>query len=372
MKHQIILIGKDVWTPYYGIKEFEPDHIHLLFTKETFKVANPIFSLLPESIKCTSYCVEAYDAKSVIEVCHTIHKQFAGDFTYNLSVGTKIMAFAAFSAAQSYGAISFYLSEEGEIIYLNTFEKLPMTSHLNNMEMLTLSGNVITSYFDSNRLQTEDVQASWLIKGFIEKYPKEHERIQSFYNTNCNRRLEQLPKTHTFSNTLFFQQDGQSVLIRLNEFVLLQIFTPFANMLYFEGRWWETLVADKVRLWSSEQQPLPEVWQSVVFHSRNSPELVKSEIDILVNNRQKLIIIECKLGKVNQNDVYKVDAVREIYGGDISQAILASYYPVPNNLREKCKSLQIAMFAPKYFADRIYHIETLPEWIDKLSRRLQI
>jgi len=335
-------------------------------------VADPIFALLPESIKSTSYCVEAYEAKSVIEVCHTIHKQFAGEFTYNLSVGTKVMAFAAYTAAQAYGAIPFYLSEQGEVIYLNTFERHPMVSRLNNLEMLTLSGNVITSYFDSNRLQEEDVQAAWLIKEFIEKYPKEHERIQNFYNTNANRRLEQLPKNHIFPNTLSFHQDGQSLLIQLNELVLLQIFTPFANMLYFEGRWWETLVANKVQIWSNEQQTLPEVWQSVVFHSQRSPELAKSEIDILVNNHQKLIVIECKSGKVNQNDVYKVDAVREIYGGDISQAILASYYPVPANLREKCKTLQIALFAPRYYADRIYHIDTLPEWIDKLSRRLQI
>ena len=32
MKHQIILLGKDITSVYHGIKEFAPDHVHLLLS----------------------------------------------------------------------------------------------------------------------------------------------------------------------------------------------------------------------------------------------------------------------------------------------------------------------------------------------------
>ena len=89
-------------------------------------------------------------------------------------------------------------------------------------------------------------------------------------------------------------------------------------------------------------------------------------------DQQKLIFIECKSGQVTQNDIYKIDAVRETYGGDISLAVLASYYPVEDNLREKCKDLQINLFAPSYIEERINHLNMLPAWLEKLSNSLQL
>ena len=53
MKHQIILLGKDITSVYHGIKEFGPDHVHLLCTNETKEVAAPLFPLLPDGIRRT-------------------------------------------------------------------------------------------------------------------------------------------------------------------------------------------------------------------------------------------------------------------------------------------------------------------------------
>lgn len=47
MKHQIILLGKDITSVYHGIKEFGPDHVHLLCTNETKDVALPYFRSFP-------------------------------------------------------------------------------------------------------------------------------------------------------------------------------------------------------------------------------------------------------------------------------------------------------------------------------------
>lgn len=373
MRHQIILLGKDISSVYHGIKEFAPDHIHLLCTNETQHVAEPLFPLLPASVDRTLYHTEPYDGEHVRNVCRKIHQTYPSvDFAYNLSEGTKLMAFAAFTIAKEYNVPAFYLTQLGDLIWLDNFEKRPMKSKLDNKEILGLSGNVLTEYQDAKLLSDTDVQASSLIKQFIEQYSREHSMIQKFFNIFCNRDISRLPASRIFKNGLRFKQRQGTLLIAQQNHVLLRLSTPNACMLYFKGRWWETLVAHKIRTWSQKRTNHPEVWQSVIFQTEGNNPRTKNEVDVLLNNQQKLIFIECKSGQITQNDIYKVDAVRETYGGDISLAVLASYYPVEDNLREKCKDLQINMFAPSYMEERINHLSLLPSWLEKLSNSLQL
>ncbi len=373
MKHQIILLGKDITSVYHGIKEFAPDHVHLLCTNETQQVAEPLFPLLPDSIGRTVYRTEPYNGEHVRTVCRKIHQAYpSADFAYNLSEGTKLMAFAAFTIAKEYNVPAFYLTQLGDLVWLDNFEMRPMKSKLDNKEILGLSGNVLTEYQDAKQLSDTDIQASSLIKQFIEQYPKEHTMIQKFFNIFCERDTSHLPASRVFKNGLRFKQRQGSLLIAQENHVLLRLSTPNACMLFFKGRWWETLVAHKVRTWSQRHPNRPEVWQSVIFRTEGNNPRTKNEVDVLLNNQQQLIFIECKSGLVTQNDVYKVDAVRETYGGDISLAVLASYYPVEDNLQEKCKDLQINLFAPTYIEDRIDHLNTLPAWLEKLSNSLQL
>lgn len=373
MKHQIILLGKDITSVYHGIKEFGPDHVHLLCTNETKDVADPLFPLLPDSIRRTLYRTEPYDGEDVRNVCRKIHQTYPSDeFAYNLSEGTKLMAFAAFTIAKEFKSPAFYLTQLGDLIWLDSFEMRPMQSQLDNKEILGLSGNVLSEYQDAKLLSDTDVEASSLIKQFIEKYPKEHAMIQKFFNIFCDRNLMRLPASRVFKNGLRFKLRQDTYLIAQQNQVLLKISSPNAGMLFFKGRWWETLVAHKVRSWSQTRSSLPEVWQSVVFQTEGDNTRTKNEVDVLLNNEQKLIFIECKSGQVTQNDVYKVDAVRETYGGDVSLAVLASYYPVEENLQEKCKDLQINLFAPTYMDERIDHLDSLPAWLEEISNSLQL
>ena len=372
MKHQIILLGKDITSVYQGIKEFGPDHIHLLHTDETIGIEEPMYPLLPTTITCSQYKTEPYDGANIIDVCRKIHRDNQGEFGYNLSEGTKVMAIAAFSVAKETGSNAFYLTQNGRIVYLNSFESDFLCCTLSNEEILSLSGNTLANYHDAKLLTEEDVHASLLIKKFIEQYQQEHARIQKFYNIFCRRQVNLLPGSKLFASNLRFKIRNGSLLIILKDTVLLRLNQSNAIQLYFEGRWWETLVANQVRNWSQQRTNSPEVWQSVIFQSGKNDLHTKNEIDVLLNNQQKLIFIECKSGNVTQNDIYKIDAVRETYGGDISQAVLTSYYPLEENLRNKCKDLQINLFAPPFMADRIEHLNQMPAWLDKLANDLQL
>lgn len=372
MKHQIILLGKDITSVYHGIKEFGADHIHLLYTDATDHIETPMYLLLPPNIRCNRYKTEPYNGNNVIDVCRRIHQKYQGEFTYNLSEGTKVMAFAAFTVAKESGADAFYLTQHGEVVHLNHFENHPLRTTLNNDEILSLSGNTLTAYHDAKGLSDEDVKASTRIKQFIEQYPQEHARIQKFFSIFCKRQLNRLPASKIFANNLRFKQRNGSILVTLKEYILLRLNQDNATQLYFEGRWWETLVANQVRNWSMQRKNSPEVWRSVIFQTNEKDTHPKNEVDVLLNNQQKLIFIECKSGNVTQNDIYKIDAVRETYGGDISQAVLASYYPVEKSLQDKCKDLQIHLFAPNFLTERSNYLNKMPAWLDKLADDLQL
>lgn len=372
MRHQIILLGKDITSVYHGIKEFGPDHIHLLYTEATDGIEAPMYSLLPASIRYSHYKTEPYDGNVIREVCREIHRNYEGEFAYNVSEGTKVMAFAAYTVAKEQQADAFYLTQNGEVVLLDSFEKHPLHCTLDNSEILRLSGNKLTEYHDAKMLSDDDIHTSLCIKQFIEQYPNEHTRIQKFFSIFCKRQLYRLPSSKIFANKLRFKIRNGGLLVTLGEYTLLRLPQSNACHLYFEGRWWETLVANQVRNWSQQRIHSPEVWQSVVFQTNEYNTQTKNEIDVLLNNEQKLIFIECKSGVVTQNDIYKIDAVRETYGGDISQAVLASYFPVTNVLREKCCDLQIYVFAPTFMTERQNHLNQMPAWLDRLADDLQL
>lgn len=371
MNHQIVLIGKDITSVYQAIKEFGPDCVHLLYTNETDDVLGPMYPLLPQSIRRYTYLVEPYDAQGVMDVCHGIHRAFQGEFSYNLSEGTKLMAFAAHRVAMEEKAKAYYLTQQGEAIILSGFEKIPLRTSLSNEEIIQLSGNMVSGYHDCKDLKEDDIRMACQIKRFIEKYRQEHTRIQHYFSLYCGRHLDRLPSAYSFPDKLAFKQKDGRLLISRNGQAVLRLTYPGGCHLYFEGRWWETLVAERVRYWSESKAGSPEVWQSVLFQpEKGDSRKTKNEVDVLLNDEQKLIFIECKSGQVTQDDVYKIDAVRETYGGDISRAVLASYYPVNDELLEKCEDLRINVFAPSTFFDRVDHIDSLPEWLDGLYDKL--
>lgn len=373
MKHQIILLGKDISSVYHGIKEFNPDCIHVLYTDATEHVADTMYPLLASHIKCYSYHTKPYDGNQIMKVCRHIHHQFKGEFTYHLSEGTKPMAIASFLIAQEMNVRAFYLTQLGELVWLDTFEKRPMKTILNNEEIIALSGNTLSTYHDIDELKLEDVYGSLHIKRFIEKYPPEHARIMKFFGIFCNRQISRLPASKLLANGLRFKIMDGGLLITMQNKVLLRLQQPSAVNLYFKGSWWETIIAHQVRIWAEEKVSQPEAWQNVVFKTGGEESIrAKNEVDVLVNNRQKLIFIECKSGAITQNDIYKIDGVRETYGGDISRAVLASYYPVDEILQEKCRDLQIFLFAPGSFEDRIEYYTHLPEWLNKITKELQL
>lgn len=368
-KHQIITVGKDINTVYAGIKEFSPDYLHFLITQQTRAVYEPLLAMLPESISYECRFVKPYEAESVQAACRRIHTDFTGEFSYNLTEGTKVMAIAALEVAREMQARAFYLTQEGGRIDLLSFARQPLANDLDSKEIIRLSGNVLGTYGDVAFLSAKDIVTAFAIKKFAETFSEEFKAVQHYFTYRCKRHLTLLPASFSLSHDLRVRVGDGALRISRCGRPILAIDRPNAAFLFFGGRWWEIAVASQVKIWCERQEKKPDAWNSVIFSAGSKSDRVKNEVDILVNNHGRFLFIECKSGFITQEDIYKIDAVRETYGGDRARAALASYYPVSELLKEKCADLQIHVFAPDCFAGRLDFVHTLPQWLDAVTQK---
>ena len=367
-KHHIITIGKENLSIFHGLKELHPDTVHFLLTEQTANHHLPIVDLLSERFTWKTYMVHPYDGHSVEQACEMIHSTHKGEFCYNLSEGTKIMTVAALNVAKRHEAKALFITQTGELVDLLSFDATPLNSPLSNTEILNLSGSRLWTYENVRRMSLSDFQTSQRIKEFIERYNDEYSRIQSFFRHNCRRKISCLPVKFRVGNDLRVNASKGRILVHRHGLPLLNLSHTNSAFLMFGGRWWEALVAAQVKQWTNQLEQKVEAWHSVIFQSETNKDAVKNEVDLLINNNNNLIFLECKSGHITQEDVYKMDSVREIYGGDSSIAALASYYPLNEQIQEKCDNLGIQVFAPAHRSQLKDFINTLPEWLTKISK----
>lgn len=360
-------------TSLIGLKEFQPDMVHLLYTEATREIYRPFVAMLPENVKANEYLIDPYEMENVRQVCRKIRAGLTdGDILqYNITEGTKVAAGAAVQVASEFKDHVVYYTQEGERIDFTSGSRRPVTARISNAEFVALFGNRLSSYKKASEIAMADVGASWDVKRFIESYQKAYQRIQHQFRTQFKGHLDKLPASFRVDRERGMTVTVNDGAMEINDRgrILFRSDNPNATRLFFTGRWWEVIVSNVVYKWDIARKARPsdsEVWRSVEFQGRAEGK-VKNELDILVNDRRRLILIECKSGYIGQENVYKLDSTRETYGGDNSRAILVSYYPLDPDLVQKCRDLHVYYFAPEQTSDRIDHINRLPAWLDSIA-----
>ena len=367
-RHQLITVGKDLETTYLGIKEFRPDVIHLVATKETSGTYCHMLRLISPRIKVYEYLVGPYDVEEIMRVCGEIQEKFPdAEFIYNLSEGTKIMAMAAGKVAAEFNERAIYITQDGYWIDTFNYHRTRLEHGISNNEYIRLYGNSVRDFEDVRKMNELDINTAYYVKKFIERNTEVYNQAKRWYrslpDSKVNRRFEaRLPCGY------FIETDAGTLTIFKGLSVLFDSACRRSCELMFLGRWWEVVVADVVAQWKRNKPETgkTEIWRDVIFNDvdKNS---VKNEVDLLVNEQQRLLLIECKSGEVFSADIFKIQSVRETYGGTVSKAILVSYMPLSQSIIEKCNDLGIHWFAPKDYASRINHIKELPQWLDEVT-----
>ena len=366
-RHQIITVGKDLDSIYLGIKEFAPEVIHLLATKETKGSYGDMLRLISPKIKVCEYLVGPYDVEGIMRVCGEIQEANPdGEFIYNLSEGTKIMAMAAGKVAMEFGQRGIYITQDGYWIDTFDYRRKRLTRTISNPEYMKLYGNSVREFEDVGKMKELDVNTAYYAKKFIERNFNVYSEAKRWF-----RGLPEPKRGKFFSGKLHcgyhIETDGGTLTIYKGADVLFDSACRRSCEIMFIGRWWEIIVADVVSRWDEGRGSKAErdIWRDVVFNDVDKIS-VKNEVDLMVNDRQRLLLIECKSGEVFSADIFKIDGVRKTYGGTDSKAILVSYMPLNKSIVRKCEDLGIYWFAPKDMASRVEHIKLLPEWLDEV------
>lgn len=345
----ITLLGKECLPLYYPIIEFKSDEVFVIGTMQNEAIARRLKDVLEgKSIPCKIFCdVNAFDIKSIITKCEEIQQTIGenNNVTYNITGGTKLMALGAFIVAKKYNAKIIY-TDSVTCINLNTYTSTPLNSNVDTKTIFKLQGQSLKDYkvyaYDG---LTHNVANK--IRFFIQNNKKIFKGLHRLYT------VDELP-SHFDNGKYKYQSTSGHICIKDDYGVMLEIEHPNVEQMLFEGRWWETLVADSICKWAGGKY---EIWQNVTFYPRDIISKMedndKNEIDILVNTGNKLLFVECKSGFISQDNINKMSVIRQNYGSDKSRSVLVSYYKINSDLREKADETKLNVIDGRHALDNI-------------------
>jgi hypothetical protein len=341
MKHQIVLVGGQVLPLYLGIKEFSPDRIHFIVSKESKTRINLIKPLLHGKAFSELVC-SPYDFNSIRSLCVSVIDKLGeeDEVAFNLTGGNKVMLLAAHSVMHDLQKVAFYINPDGSLLELPSYQRKSLTENISIQEFMTLSGH---SSF-----------ASKTIGDFVKEDFRVAEEIEIFSNNSRNKfraiiqgirtqyKSRSLPDSGniTIANGTQLKWNRSSITATQNARKLFELSSPHASNLLFNGGWWELLVAREISKWPYAK----ELMIQCELKFKTDETEPKNEIDVLINLGRKLIFVECKSGDVKQEDINKMRVIRETYGGAISRSILVCQYIPKGTIIEKCRELDIEIF----------------------------
>src|SRR3569833_1882721 len=170
MKHQITLLGGQLMPILLGIREFNPQIVYLLYSKESEKGLAAI-KQMADSVRIKEIQVEAFNYNVIIKACESILPLIdeKDELTVNLTGGTKIMALACQAFVLNHQLQGFYINQNNTLLSIPGYQIVPVNQKLSIDDFLILSGHKYT--FD--RLSDYNIQDRVAVTG-----------IENFASTN--------------------------------------------------------------------------------------------------------------------------------------------------------------------------------------------
>ncbi len=372
MKHQITLIGGQTIPVYLGVMEKKPDVIHVLYSKDS----KDQFALLKNSLPgkaIHSYQIDPFNYEEIKSKAEEIiFGNNQEEFELNLTGGTKIMAIACQQVFNDLKLPIFYIDQKHTLFDITDKKSNPTTTKINIETFLKISGHTkyqisSLSDFTSDEIKLSEfiltqMNAGWYWQAHSQLYKK-----GKFTPTNDFKFKHKSVDISWDGNTFEFNNGSQT-----------HTFTTRKGLtMAFTGLWWEILIGKAVSKWSHAY----EFKMSLIIKSKVHQELDKNEIDIVLNTGKNLIFVECKAGDVTQEDINKIKAVADLYGGISSRSILVSRKKPLATILEKCHELGIDVFSQVTTekiknSNKIFHkftnLSELPKRLDYLLTKLHL
>lgn len=354
MKKLINILSKQTLQNLIAIRHFEPDEVIVLATDE-YKYQAKDFEAYTQ-IPHTVIKVEAYNIENIFETINNIIKSLdiETELIINYTGGTKVLAVSV--------VLQTILRYNNPVLfaYVNTFESNIKMLSIDNDKKIQLSesevniklqiedsillkgekiksyDNIATSQEEERRELSEELLTSKELERFFSKQPELFEKkgkkneLKPFYSDKC----------HQYE----ISYDANNLEVDITNGLYYK-YAHHDGGKYLSGAWLEEYVF--LKLYNSGKFDFVAKNMKFDFKKPKQKNELKNEIDVVVSNGLKSIFIECKAGKIIQDHIYKMHALKDYFLGTFGQSILVARFMPDANIIEKCKDLGIKIIAGK-------------------------
>lgn len=323
------------------------------------------------------YCEDANDFRTLKKQARmlfdTIKTRYPDDhIVLNATGGTKPMSIAfstVFDDVQQKSIPIYTDSINKRVVVLNDneyFDDLPYSDvfniedyfYLNRFEVITSSGIGRSSVWDRQNVTKEimqiarhNPQAISFMNGLVAK--------TDFTNHDNSYGLVELSKAPPKVYVDFLEQVEKHGLIKVMG-TTIQFSSPEAAR-YLGGGWFEELI-----YLAAQDAGISEVRLNIVgaFITRESEKKVFNEFDVVLLQNNQMMIIEAKTTNWSnkqapgQATAVKLDSLTQLYGGSFGKGILATLFPLTENIETRISALRNVS---------ILHVRDFESLVDMLS-----
>ena len=372
MNIHICLVSAQLLPNYISARMDQPDKVYLISTDKMRHTLTPrlqamlnaagIDTVLPaQNIPDAGLSAIQGYAQALLT---TIQQDYpTAQLTFNTTGGNKLMSIGMLEVFRTHAGLIYTDTDHGFIEHLDNGEREPIRFHLNVPEYLSAYGALYQSATSDN--------AQWCSRAY------EHQ--------NSTQQLADVAQDHrsanliTSLNALAIQalsKDGLAVERPTQRFHWQPTgywnkclkdwsraglfdwqgeqdiaFTDLGNTRYMAGMWLEEFA------WLAAQQAGANDARCGVEIRWESSTNTLNELDVLVTHNNKMLVIECKTLRMQNNPnlkpsdiLYKIDSIGDSIKGLFGRAVLLSALEPTAGMRERAKTQYIDILRPSELA----------------------
>lgn len=331
MKILVNLIGGQPAPNFIAAKEICPDKILYICSKDSHNVMERLSKTLSIETVDPHITVNAYDFDEIYNKFLRFIETNSGEIILNLTGGTKIMSLACYEAARMHKIKSIYVDSENHKLYNLGYDeiefrplskKVSISDHFNMHGFINIKQsrdlnfeNELKTKFD-NFIDLGRKQVSMILKLTIE--------ILKYKRANKAKWMKEDVRLKKGSSWFSWKNNTGIIHYQIGEVIHEFQFTNDDFIDYHNGKWFESLVKKKLK----ESRKYDEIQSNLEIYSENN--VLLNELDLVTMKDDKLTIIECKSGGLNQDVLNKLKAIKELLG-KYSNIVLVTYFPLKDD-----------------------------------------
>lgn len=367
MKHiHIELVGREIQPTYTMLKQFSPDKVLFVCSKQTRDNINQI-NIHTNGLACEREYVtlEPHNLTAINDWIDSLVSELSDDdiLSLNLVGGTKFWALALYKRFANRPNTHFFLIGQDDTLWNLSNNASTSLKSIDLDTIISLQGQTVKSYTLLSNYTEDDHKVLKQVEKIRRKNFSVFNRLVSVLSKEEQKKIANNPSGIIQDNHNWVSWSKPDQVEFNVDNVVTKLCSPHAIDIAFNSGWFEYKVAKLIEGWDRCQ----EIRINSVFISQNGE--TKNEIDIIVETGSKPIFVECKTQIKNHTDLDKFATVVKNFSGKGGKAVFISDAPLKTSAKTKCKESGIEYFSlqqhPHNLQDDLYSF--LDDVINKIN-----